>query len=169
MLNSFIALFLISFLSAQVEYENDVKSVNNLLKAYYDTVSGPKEKKRDWARLKNLFHPDAKLIYSYWTKEHKNELLQMTVDEYISKLGYTETKGFFENELYTDIKTFSSVIHVASTYEFKLGDNSAQGKGFSSYQLLYDGNRYFIVSMFWQMENENDKLPEEYITKQPQF
>src|SRR5205807_1162699 len=40
----------------------DVNSVEAILAATYDVISGPASKKRDWDRFRSLFYPGARLI-----------------------------------------------------------------------------------------------------------
>jgi hypothetical protein len=40
----------------------DVRSVDGIVAALYDTISGPAGAKRDWDRLHRLFHPGARLL-----------------------------------------------------------------------------------------------------------
>ena len=40
----------------------DVASVDSIIAAVYDVISGPAGKKRDWDRMKSLFFPGARLI-----------------------------------------------------------------------------------------------------------
>src|ERR1044071_776789 len=40
----------------------DVKSMDAILAALYDVISGPSGKKRDWDRFRSLFAPGARLI-----------------------------------------------------------------------------------------------------------
>ncbi len=40
----------------------DVASVDSIIAAVYDVISGPAGKKRDWDRMKSLFLPGARLI-----------------------------------------------------------------------------------------------------------
>jgi hypothetical protein len=149
-------------------YTNDTKSVQNILDAYYDCISGPIGKKRDFERLKNLFHPDARLIYSNWSNETGKAYLLVfkTVDEFISKLGYLDKKGFYEHEVSNITHSFSSVTQVFSTYRFRVEDKSIpNGQGITSYDIFYDGERYWILSMFWAAENQKYKIPEKYLKK----
>lgn len=149
-------------------YENDTKSVQNILDAYYDCISGPIGEKRDFERLKNMFHPDARLIYSNWSNETGKAYLLVfkTVDEFISKLGYLDKKGFYEHEVSNITHSFSSVTQVFSTYRFRVEDKSIpDGQGITSYDIFYDGDRYWILSMFWAAENQKYKIPEKYLKK----
>lgn len=149
-------------------YANDTKSVQNILDAYYDCISGPIGEKRDFERLKNLFHPEARLIYSNWSNETGKAYLLVfkTIDEFIGKMGYLDKKGFYEHEVSNVVHSFSSVTQVFSTYRFRVEDKSIpDGQGMTSYDIFYDGDRYWILSMFWAAENQRYKIPEKYLQK----
>lgn len=159
-------MLLISFsIAAQNEgYDKDVTSIESIGKAYYEIVSGPIGQARDFNRLRNLFHPDAKLIYSYWSEaEQKNMLMPMDIEGYIEKLDYLDKKGFFEEELYVKNESYGSITHSISTYKFWMEDRTAEGRGFTSYQYFFDGKRYWILSMFWMMESEKYPIPDMFL------
>src|SRR5690606_15671227 len=40
----------------------DVASLDAIIAALYETISGPADQPRDWDRFLSLFHPDARLI-----------------------------------------------------------------------------------------------------------
>lgn len=152
--------------SQELKYEDDVVSIQNLMNAYYESISGPIGQPREFDRLRNLFHPNARLIYSYWNDDYSyNSLLIMTLDEMINKLDYTVEKGFHEQEISNKMNSFSSIIQVFSTYKFWTQDDSISGMGITSYELQYDGDRYWIVSMLWTAENEKYKVPKKYLNK----
>ena len=147
-------------------YNEDTTSVQNILDAYYDCISGPIGQKRDFDRFKNLFHPSATFTYSYWNSEQTkaSTMIFKTVDEFIEKLDYLDKKGFYEHELANTINEFGSVIQVFSTYTYRAEDNSIEPKtGITSYEIFYDGERYWIMSMFWTIENERYKIPKKYL------
>ena len=170
-------IFLVAFiignadLNAQSQtdkYSQDTKSIQHLLDAYYDCISGPIGQKRDFERLKHLFHPDALLMYSYWNKEETkaSTLIFKSLDAYIEKLDYLDKKGFYEHEISNTIDEFGSISQVFSTYTFRVEDKSVAPKtGITSYQILFDGLRYWIVSMFWTFESNQHKIPEKYLKK----
>lgn len=147
-------------------YANDVSSVQNILDAYYDCISGPIGQKRDFERLKNLFDPNARLIYSRWNNEKTkaSNLIFNTIDEFIERLGYLDKKGFYEYEVSNEIHTFSSITQVFSTYKFHVEDKSIpNGQGITSYDIFYDGERYWILSMLWAAEDGKHKIPKKYL------
>ena len=41
---------------------SDVESIDAIINATYDVISGPAGKKRDWDRERSLFYPGARLI-----------------------------------------------------------------------------------------------------------
>ena len=106
--------------SEESKYDNDTKSIQNILDAYYDCISGPIGQVRDFDRLRNMFHETANFTYSYWNEgETKASILFIkNVEEYIEKLDYLDKKGFYEHELSNTINEFGSVIQVFSTYTF---------------------------------------------------
>ena len=157
-----LLFFVVSHIEAQ--YEDDVKSVENIGKAYYEVVSGPIGQKRDFNRLRNLFHPNATLTYSYWSEEEqKNKLMPMDIEAYIEKLDYLDKRGFYEKELYQTSESYGAIVQSVSVYKFWMEDNYADGKGFTSYQYFWDGERYWILSMFWMMESNKYPIPKKFI------
>ena len=164
----FLCLIPCEVLSKDFGGDDDTNSVQNILDAYYDCISGPIGEIRDFDRLKKLFHPNARLTYSYWNEDQSkaNLMIFNTMDEYIEKLDYLDKKGFYEYEISNKIHTLGSVTQVFSTYEFSVEDNSINPqKGITSYEIFFDGDRYWIMSMFWTMENDKYPIPKKYLKK----
>ena len=148
------------------DYKEDYKSAQAIIDAYYDCISGPIGQERDFNRLKNMFHKDARLIYSYWNEDSSeaNLLVFDSIDAFIDKLGYLDKKGFYEHEIANITHSFSTVTQVFSTYKYRAEDNSIpKGQGITSYNLFFDGKRYWILSMFWAAENDKYKIPKKYL------
>ena len=163
---TFFFILLVSTAVGQKNYDSDVASIENIGSAYYEIVSGPIGQARDFDRLRNLFHPEAKLIYSYWSEEEQvNKLMHMDIEGYIEKLDYLDQRGFYEKELYVSTESYGSITQSVSTYKFWMEDKTAEGRGLTSYQYFWDGNRYWILSMFWMMESEKYPLPKSYLGK----
>lgn len=160
------AFILISYFPtwSQAQYDQDVKSVENITQAYYEVISGPIGEERDFDRLKNLFHPNATFTYSYWsTAEDKANLMEFDFDGYVEKLDYLDKKGFYEEEISNQVTTYGTLVNVISTYKFWMEDKTAEGRGVTFYNYFYDGERYWIMSMLWQMESEQFPIPETFI------
>src|SRR5213078_2854627 len=79
----------------------DVSSVDAIMKAVYDVISGDAGQKRDWDRFRSLFHKDAKLIPSGKNQQTGVQGARfLSPEEYIARSGpMLETNGFHEREL----------------------------------------------------------------------
>jgi hypothetical protein len=146
----------------------DVASMESILAALYDVISGPAGKKRDWNRMRSLFIPEGRLIAT--GKRPTGEVVQrvMNVDGYIESSGpILESKGFFETEVARRVEAFGNIAHVFSTYEARTraDDPKPFMRGINSIQLWNDGKRWWIVTVYWQAEGPDNPLPEQYLKK----
>jgi hypothetical protein len=144
----------------------DVSSMDAILAALYDVISGPAGKKRDWDRMRSLFIPGARLIPS--GKRQSGEVFHRVVDVegYITNSApFLEKEGFFEREISRRVEQWGHIAHVFSTYESKHNASDAKpfARGINSIQLLNDGKRWWIVTIFWEGESPENPLPEKYL------
>jgi hypothetical protein len=169
-----IFLFLIisafSFsISAQTKDANpaDVASVDAIMKAVYDVISGDAGQKRDWDRFRTLFHKDARMIPT--GKNPQTNVVgarAFTPEEYITRSSpVMEKDGFFEKEIARRSETFGNITHVFSTYEAfrKKDDKKPFIRGINSFQLLNDGTRWWVVTIYWQAETAETPIPKKYL------
>jgi hypothetical protein len=142
----------------------DVASIDAILKAAYDTISGPKGYQRDWNRLRSLFVPGARMIPTHTGEDGVTVTRVLSVDDYI-RLGDTKLKeiGFFEDELHRTVQRFGNIAQVFSTYESRheKGGKPFQ-RGINSIQLLFDGHRWWIVTIYWQGERPDLPIPKQF-------
>lgn len=144
----------------------DVASVDSIIAAVYDVISGPAGKKRDWDRMKSLFIPGARLIPTGARQTGGYSSRVLTVDEYIQRAsGVFEKEGFYEREAARKTEEFGQIVHVFSTYESRHapGDAKPFQRGINSIQLMNDGTRWWVVTIFWQGEDDKHPLPEKYL------
>ncbi|MCH8123247.1 MAG: hypothetical protein IH853_09010 [Bacteroidetes bacterium] len=144
----------------------DVESVDALIAAVYDVISGPAGEKRDWDRFRSLFRTEAKLINTGVAPSGEVRLRYSGVEEYIAQSGaFLEERGFFERELYRVQEEFGNIVHLFSTYDsrWKKDDPEPFARGINSFQLVHDGSRWWVVNIFWQGESPNASIPEKYL------
>jgi hypothetical protein len=147
----------------------DVNSIDAIIAAVYDVISGPAGKKRDWDRMRSLFIPDARLIPTGPRQSGEYGSRVLTVENYITRSSARlEKDGFFEREVARKTETFGNIAHVFSTYESRHTAEDAKPfqRGINSIQLMNDGKRWWIVTIFWQGEDEKNPLPEKYLKKE---
>ncbi|MBK5097810.1 MAG: hypothetical protein JJE01_08505 [Gemmatimonadetes bacterium] len=147
----------------------DVESVDAILNAVYDVISGPAGETRDWDRMRSLFLPEARLIPSGKAQDGSTRYLVWSLEEYISSAGgQLEENGFFEQEAFRVEERFGNIAHVFSTYEsFHTVEEMEAGahfvRGINSFQLLFDGERWWVVQIYWQAETPDQPIPDRYL------
>ena len=148
--------------NAQAKNE-DVNSIDAIIDALYDVISGPKEKPRDWQRFFDLFDEDARLIFT------STDTLSGFQSR--SPQGYREiaessfaANNFYESEISRVSEIYGNIAHVFSTYA---GTRTPEGepflRGINSIQLAHKNGRWFIETIFWQAETEEFPLPQKYL------
>jgi hypothetical protein len=142
-------------------YENDAATIDALIKATYEVVSGEKGAKRQWERDNYLHHPNA--IYSYFDR-HKQEQVTMTVQEFHKETDeMVFSTAFYESEVNREVRIFGSIAHVWSTYETRLEKNGEiERRGINSIQLIFENNRWYIISWTFCGETDQNKIPKTF-------
>ena len=147
----------------------DVESIDAIIAASYDVISGPPGKKRDWARERSLFYPGARLIPTA-TVPGKTDVdlapLILDVDGYIARVEPLFAKeGFYETEVARRTEQFGRIAQIWSTYESRHDPSEPKPfmRGINSIQLFNDGKRWWILSIYWQHESKQHSLPERYL------
>ena len=146
----------------------DVNSIDSIIAAVYDVISGPAGKKRDWDRMRSLFLPGARLIPTGPRQAGGYGSRVVTVDEYIERnTPFFEKEGFYETETARVTEQFGQIAHAFSTYDSRHAPTDAKpfARGINSIQLMNDGKRWWIVTIFWQGEDEKNPLPAKYLKK----
>jgi hypothetical protein len=156
----------------------DVGSIDSIIAALYDVISGPIGKKRDWDRFRSLFIPGARMIPTSprrppgtapdapLTGKEEYASRALTPEEYITRASsFLEEHGFFEREIARQTEQYGHIAHAFSTYEsrHKMEDAKPFQRGINSIQLMNDGGRWWVVTVFWEGETEKTQLPGKYL------
>jgi hypothetical protein len=146
----------------------DVESVDAIIAALYDVISGPAGEKRDWDRFRSLFVPDARLIPTGRAADGTGRHRVWTPEEYIANSGpLLERDGFHERELGRREERFGNIVHVMSAYDSRrtLADPAPFARGINSIQLWNDGARWFVVTILWESESPANPIPPAYFRR----
>ena len=147
----------------------DVESIDAIIAASYEVISGPAGRKRDWARERSLFYPGARLIPTATVPGQTNVDLApivLDVEGYIARVEPLFAKeGFYETEVARRTEQFGRIAQVWSTYESRHNPSEPKPfmRGINSFQLFNDGQRWWILSVYWQHESSQYPLPEKYL------
>lgn len=144
----------------------DVATIDGIVAALYGSISGPQGAERDWARMRSLFAPDARLIPTGRRTDGTWVRAPWTVDEYIERAGPgLKRDGFYEREIGLRLDRFGNVVQLFSTYDSRRNPDDPHPfmRGINSIQLWYDGARWWIVTVMWQAESPEYPIPPEYL------
>ena len=133
----------------------DEAAIGAALKDVYGVISGPAGQARDWAKMRTLFTPDARL-----TAIGAKGLQGGTVGDYIAKSGPSLTRiGFTERELARRVEIYGDLAHAWSSYEGTGDGGKLKVRGINSFQLVRQNGRWLVQSIFWQAESPMRLLP----------
>lgn len=147
---------------AQGPRPEDVATIDGITRAVYEAISGPAGAPRDWTRFRPLFHPGARLIPT-GRQNGVGAATSLTVEEFISRATPgMEGQGFFEREIGRVSERYGNIVHFMSAYESRrtAEDPAPFQRGVNSFQLFWDGSRWWIVTIFWEAETPNNPIPE---------
>ena len=146
----------------------DVGTIEGIVKASYETISGGVGVARQWGRDESLFDPNVRFVAVERDPKSGTIVAMITTHkEFVDSTDASLVKdGFTERELAHKIERYGNVATVLSSYE---GKNASTGKvitrGVNIFQLYYDGKRWWILSMVWDQETPANPIPPELLPK----
>ena len=146
----------------------DVSTLNGIITAFYDVISGPAGAPRQWQRDSSLYIPGVRFV-SMSVAQGRPAAQVSDHGQYIARTNDGLVRnGFFERELHRVTRRFGNIVHVFSTYEFRASESGpVQGRGVNSIQLFWDGNRWWIANATWDGERPDNPIPPELLPRVP--
>ncbi len=138
-------------MSTPIARPSDVATLDAILHAFYEVISGPAGHQRDWDRFESLFQADGRLIPIVAVPGEKVRARFLSPQDFIHRVEpIFATEDFWERETSRKTETFGHVAHVLSSYESLRSPNDvAFERATNSLQLLNDGSRWWIVNVMW--------------------
>ncbi len=132
-------------LSAQTAREADVSSIDGILAAYYEVVSGPAGEVPDAERDRTLHHPDAWVAIAGVDDAGAPVVNVMSLDDYHGDNG-PRAAGFWEWETGREVRRSGNMVHVWSSYASARTEGGEPfTTGVNSITLFHDGARWWIM------------------------
>ena len=146
-------------------HPEDVASPEAIVAAVYDVISGPAGKPRDWDRFRSLFAEGARLIPTGPRPSGGFGPRVLDPEAYVERTTpIFEKTPFYEKEIARRTERFGHIAHVFSTYEARHEPKEAPFlRGINSFQLFFDGTRWWVLTVFWEPESDTVKIPPEYL------
>lgn len=141
----------------------DVKSLDSILLAIYDVISGPAGN-RDWKRFRSLFVPQARFTQTMKAPDGSVVVNLLGIDDFVMMAGDVFKKDpFYENAIVNRAQSFGNVTQVFSSYESRRAPGAKPfERGINSIQLINDGKRWWVLSILWDEERPDNPLPPEF-------
>lgn len=148
---------------------SDVESPESIVLATYAAIAREPGQPFDWERFRSLFLPEARLVPN--TEQRQGAFDVLSPDEFIAwidgvtpRLGGENDRGFQEEQVSAEVVRYGDVAHVFSTYQKHFwGSDQILGRGINSFQLVHDGERWWIAGIAWDEENGAGPIPPEYL------
>ena len=144
----------------------DVATLDGMIRAYYEVVSGPAGQPRDWARDRTLYIQDLRFVQVDVGKDGKPAPRITSHQEYAERSDVSLKEGFFEQEIHRVTERFGPIAHVWSTYESRKTETGPViARGINSIELFWDGQRWWIANAIWTDETKENPIPKQYLPK----
>jgi hypothetical protein len=145
--------------------KEDVATMDGILHAMYDSISGPAGD-RDWNRFRSLFVPQVRFTQTGKKPDGSVFVNPMNEEEFIRlATDVFKSAPFYENAIVNKAQAFGNITQVFSSYESRRAPGEKPfDRGINSVQLLNDGKRWWVVSIFWDDERPDNPLPAEFAT-----
>ncbi len=138
-------------LAAQVARPADVASIDGIIRAYYQVVSGPAGAAPDAARDRTLHHPAAWVAIARTDSAGRPAVRVITLAEYHGA-NQPRREGFWEWETDRVVHRSGNMVHVWSSYATARTEGGAPyARGVNSITLFHDGSRWWIMG--WMFDS----------------
>jgi hypothetical protein len=142
----------------------DVGSIEAIVRADYECISGGVGVARQWGRDLSLYDSNARFfIVEKDAKSGGVKISSPTWQEFTDESDAEMVKGgFVERELAHKIYRYGSVATVFSSYEGKISaTGELYGRGVNIYQVYFAADRWWISSVSWDAERLINEIPPE--------
>ena len=145
------------------KYSEDVKSVDAIIKAYYDVNSGSSSDPWEFERDTYTHSKNAQIIFL--DENGKADLVKLEVLQNQQRMYGRE--DFYEKELKRKVSQFGNIVQVWSAYEIRYEpETSTNKRGLVSIQLHYEKGRWWIDGWTNQMESDKNSVVTTFLTKE---
>jgi len=145
--------------------QSEFRSIDDLFKAFYESLSFAEGKTPDWARFRNLFASAT----SPCVRIAGDSVMQMDREGFISffigRIQRGTLKSFAEKEIGRTGEYYGSIAQVFSTYEkrMNLAADGRPVRGINNFQFFFKNGRWWISSIAWQDESPSVLIPQKYL------
>ena len=144
--------------------DRDVATLDGILAAFYEVISGAAGVPRQWGRDRTLYIPGVRFV----SLGSSGGRIRASVYDHQAYVDATDSffvsKGFFEREIHRTTVRFGNFTQVLSTYESRTtADGPVIARGINSVQTFWDGGRWWIAGAVWDDERPDNPIPSDLL------
>jgi hypothetical protein len=145
------------------KYAEDVQSVDAIINAYYDVVSGSSSEPWEFERDKYIHSNNAVITRLDGNGKAESHTLEA---EYIP-IGLSPKEDFYENELKRKVSKYGNIAQIWSAFEIRTDPKTESNiRGLNSIQLHYENGRWWIDSWTCEMESKKSSVVSVFMTNE---
>lgn len=143
----------------------DVATIDGIIAAFYDVISGPAGQPRQWARDRSLHIPGVRFVSTGYDSAGRRTVSVMDHQAFVDATDADfVARGFYETEIHRVTHRVRDIVHVFSTYEMRrTPEGPVIGRGVNSIELFWDGTRWWIAGAVWIDEAPDHPIPAELL------
>src|SRR6266404_553567 len=139
----------------------DVDTIADIVRASYETISGPARHPWPWGRDRTLYMPQAILVSNSVEQGQVKTRIETPEDYRRRFIG-----GGYEAEIGRHIERYGNVAQVRSVSDVRdTPDGLVKSRWVNYLQLYWDGTRWWIAAVVWDQERDGLAIPESWIGK----
>ena len=142
----------------------DVDTIPHIMRASYETVSGPagaKEEVRQIARDGTFYMPGAMFVS---VSEEKGQIRSKVMSQKAYWEGFDSSQPAYETEVGRHVERYGNVAQVRSVSVVRSSPDGPITKRYVNYYRLYwDGSRWWVAGVVWQKESPNMRIPDSWV------
>lgn len=141
----------------------DVETIDGIVAAFYDVISGPPGEPRQWGRDATLYLEP--IFFTPTSEGPDGTPRATTVDKatWATRADpFLVEEGFVEREIHRLVRRFGNIAQVWSTYEWETAGGET-GRGINGIHLWHDGTRWWITHATWDAERAGNPIPPEFL------
>jgi len=144
---------------------DDVSTIDGMVRAYFEVVSGPAGKDREWGRDATLYVPGIRFLIFAEDKNGNTAVRTLTHQEFVDESEADRAgKAFYEREVHRIAHRAGNVVHVLSTAEQRDSpDGPPRGRSVDSLEMYWDGSRWWITNANIWEETKAHPLPKDFL------
>jgi len=145
----------------------DIASIDAIIAAFYDVISGPAGQPRQWSRDRSLYIAGVRFVSTGYDRQDRRTVEIMDHQQFVDATDAgMVAQGFYESEIHRVTHHVNDIAHVFSTYEMRrTPDGPVFGRGVNSIELFWDGTRWWIAGAVWIDEAPGHALPADLLPR----